>query len=829
MNHQGRGRIWLRSLIAGAAAFGLVFIASVSLATGASADDSSAVTVAARDSGQDPNWASSPMPNLRVKVSQTRNLLAQAITIDWSGAPGGSTRPSGQTGGESYLQIMQCWGNVKMSDGTLGPDRTTCQFGGFLTPGATRDLIRDSPSDVDPADRLYTTTGASEHPYTGIPFKAAVIDPDTGANTVIEKVDAQGRQIAGVDLNTNQFFTKYTTNEIPWAGSAADGTGSITFETQTALQAPGLGCGASESGAAASGTGKPCWLVIVPRGSGTNTRSPLFADVWQHRLAVRLDFQPVGEHCAIGAVEQQLAGSELASDAVSSWQPALCGAAGGNAYTLLTTTDADAAASANTMPDAPLALTSGALETSGGATDNLTYAPIALTGVAVTFAIDQFPSSNAPAQAQARARQPLTSMNLTPRLLAKLLTSSYTGSLPTNALYLAGNPRNLLFDPDFLAINDAVWRDQAIVSASVSDLMVTQGRSGYAEAIWKYILADADARAFLSGTPDEWGMKVNPYASTDATVNPNGSPLDLPRSDFPKVDPSELYSGQPQALNSVTWRPFISDLASGAYLTLRGDGVTLGDWDPTAQPPRYTKNPRKLVGERSVIALTDTSAASRYSTVTAALRNPAGSYVTPTAAALSAAAAVMTPVPGQPQVVSFDASSRAAADRTSADAMSAYPLAIPVYAATNVAVNSASVRKGYSRFVHYAVSDGQTPGAQEGQLPAGYAPLPQSWRMQALDASEKIADGGVAPAAAAAAASAPAAAVPKPAAAAAAPAPAAARADPAASGVSAKALSSGSTPADPDLGPLSSALPLSVLAGVAAAGAVPFVGRLRRP
>lgn len=819
--------MWLRSAIAGVAAFGLVFAASTALAAVASADDSSALTVTARDKGQDPDWATSPMPNLRVTVSQTRNLLAQAITIDWSGAPGGSTRPSGQTGGENYLQIMQCWGNVKMADGTLGPDRTTCQFGGFLTPGATRDGNRGSVSEVAGADRLYTYVGQGglDVPYTGIPFKAAVIDPDTGANTMIEKIDAEGKKIPGADLNTNQFFTKYTTNEIPWAGSAADGTGSITFETQTALQAPGLGCGTAQTGTGGAITGQPCWLVVVPRGAGTNIESPLFADVWKHRLAVRLDFQPVGEHCAIGAVERQLAGSELASDAVSSWQPSLCGAQGGSAYTLLTTTDSDAAAAANTMPDAPLALTSGALDTSSGATDNLTYAPIALTGVAVTFAIDQFPSSSAPAQAQERARQPMTSMNLTPRLLAKLLTSSYTGSLPANAPYLAGNPRNVLFDPDFLEINDAAWRDQAIVSASVSDLMVTQGRSGYAEAIWKYILADADARAFLAGTPDKWGMKVNPYAATDAAVNPNGSPLDLPRADFPKVDPTELYSGEPQALNSVTWRPFISDLASGAYLTLRGDGLTLGDWDPNAQPPRYTKNPRRLVGERSVLALTDTAAAERYSTVTAALRNPAGAFVAPTTDALSAAAAAMTPVAAQPQVLSFDSSSEQARA-----ARSAYPLAIPVYAATNAGVNSADVRKSYAQFVRYAVSDGQTPGLQQGQLPPGYAPLPQGWRIQALNASEQIASGGVAPSApavsgasttaprsAAAAAAAPAAVAP------------ATPANPTAKGAAAGALSSGSTPADPDLGPLSSALPLSVLAGVAAAGAVPFVGRLRRP
>lgn len=821
MRRTGRVRGWMRSSIAGTTAFVIVFAAAIASAGTAQAADSSRVTVTASE--QDTDIETAPLPDLAITVSQTAELTAQAITVSWTGGKA-STLPSSQNGGENYLQIMQCWGSVTEADGKAGPDRTTCQFGGFSTTnaGASRDQFLASAEDIADEDAAYSYVGSSlfDPSYTGIPFRAV---SGTEVNAVVD-----GRRVPGVNLNTNEFFSAYTTNEVPWAGSGADGTGSITFETQTTLASPGLGCGAVVT--AEDGTASPrgCWLVVVPRGTGTNTASPLFWDQWKHRIAVPLGFQPVGQHCAIGAEERQLAGTELIADAVSSWQPTLCSAADGDAYTLLTTTDVDAAGTANTLADAPLSFTSRPIDTSDGTVDNLTYAPVALTGVSVTFAIDRFPSADSSEQAQAAARQPFTEMNLTPRLLAKLLTSSYTDALPADAdtSHLAGNARNLLYDPEFREINDAEWAEQAIVNPAVADLMVPQGRSGYARAIWTYILADQDARDFLAGKADPWGMSVNPYASTDPSINPTGTGLELPRDDFPKVDPSEAYSGEARVLNSVTWRPYTNDLASGAYYVLRGDGLTLGDWDPISIPAKWTRKPRNLVGERKVLALTDTSGSSRYQTVTAALRNPAGAYVRPTTDALTAAAAAMSATTVQPQVREFDPTSDAARS-----ASTAYPLTLPVYAATNAALGSTDVRTAYSAFISYAATTGQTPGVEQGRLPEGYAPMPQGWRDQALAAAAKIAAGvaDAPPPPTTPAAAQPPSTTPRAAAAVVAPVAAAAGAsNPSATGAATGALSGGATPDDPEFGALGSALPLSAAAGLLAAGAAPFVGRLRR-
>ena len=259
--------------------------------------------------------------------------------------------PNQQTGGENFLQVAQCWGDEAGSNGTR-PDRTTCQYGGFNLPGATRYSNRGSDTEVSAEDSAYNAVGAGwwEPSMTAIPFKSA-----TGV-TIASVVD--GKRVPDApDLDSNEFFTKYTTNEVTWAGSGADGSGSVSFELQTVQQAPGLGCGTPVT-TGTTVTGKPCWLVVIPRGSTDasgvgNTQSGLLWETWKHHLAFKLNFKPTGVHCAIGAAERQLSGSELISGAVGQWQPKLCNSANGAVYSLLTGPESDAALAANGTTTAP--------------------------------------------------------------------------------------------------------------------------------------------------------------------------------------------------------------------------------------------------------------------------------------------------------------------------------------------------------------------------------------------------------------------------------------------------------------------------------------------
>jgi hypothetical protein len=159
-------------------------------------------------------------------------------------------------------------------------------------------------------------------------------------------------------------------------------------------------------------------------------------------------------------------------------------------------------------------------------------------------------------------------------------------------------------------------------------------------------------------------------------------------------------------------------------------------------------------------------------------------------------------------------------------------LTMPVYAGVNPLQTDADLRAAYAGFIRYAVRDGQVPGFGAGQLPQGFAPLPQAWVDQAMVSANAI-EQGISPLSLVAGTTViPSASngivsprfsptsvsedvnVPDP--------------NPSATGVASGALVGKPTPADPLLGPVAAAVPAGLLSGFGAAAAVPLLGRLRR-
>lgn len=837
-NHRAHDRTLVRAvatgLVVGLATTALLGFGGTGFSSAQAADSAnSSVTVTAKD--QDPDAKNAPFPDLAVTVSQTENLMSQGILVSWTGGIH-STVPSGDSnGGANFLQLAQCWGDDPLNPGQ--PDRTTCQYGAFRTAGSARDNFVRNDSVVAAEDQQFTSpsNGMANPTYTSIPFRSATGKTISSIGENHEKLD--------VDVNTNEFFTQYTSNEVKWAGSGSAGTGATRFEVQTAIQSPGLGCGAPIAQSDGTTAPQSCWLVAIPRGTADSgassiTKSGLFWDSWKHRIAIKLDFKPLGLTCPIGAAERQITGSALVAGAVSSWQPTLCGSTGGAVYTISTGAESDALQTSLTQQSAPLALTTRA--STSELTDSLAYAPISLTGLSIGFAIDRepMPDDKTPESVTDQAGTAFSEIKLTPRLIAKLLTNSYLDSLPTfadkahlgfvSAADPGHNARNLVLDPDFRAINDPEWDYESLVSPSLADLLVPQGRSDAAWQLWRYVLSDPEAVDFLAGKKDPWNMVVNPWTTTDATTNLSKSAFVLPREDFPKADPTEQAGGSDGSLpiNVVSWRPYTNDLDQAGYLTLRGDGQVLGLWDPTSSPAKYSKLQRYLPGKQRVLSLTDTASAARYQVVSASLKNASGAFVAPTTDSLTAAAAAMTPVAGQPQVYEYDPAGTAAAA-----APTAYPLAMPVYAAANPRSTDAAARADYATFIRYAATEGQKPGTDPGTLPAGYAPIPPGWRDQALAAANVIQSGGVTPTSKPTVApvatpsggnggnpssngspTTPSAVPPT---------------NPSATGAGAAVLGA-ETPADPDTGGLAAAIPIGGASGLAAAAAVPLLSRIRR-
>jgi len=230
------------------------------------------------------------------------------------------------------------------------------------------------------------------------------------------------------------------------------------------------------------------------------------------------------------------------------------------------------------------------------------------------------------------------------------------------------------------------------------------------------------------------------------------------------------------------------------------------------------------------MGLTTTAAAAKYQVFTANLKNPAGQFVAPTTDSMSAAAAAMTVDTTQPQVVAFDPTSAQAKAATGA-----YPLTVPVYAATNPAGGDAASRAAATALIRYAVGDGQSVGTGLGQLPPGYAPIPAAWRTQALAAADAITAGSTptptptattpsAPTGAAPSSQLPTSTVPTASPTAGAPTP---TPTPTPTGPPPPVLGA-ATPDDTGTGALGAAVPISAGGGLLAALAVPFVRRPRR-
>ena len=81
------------------------------------------------------------------------------------------------------------------------------------------------------------------------------------------------------------------------------------------------------------------------------------------------------------------------------------------------------------------------------------YSPLAISGLAIGFNVERIPLPNAGAAFDDVRGQRIARLNLTPRLVAKLLTQSYRAAVtyvskaPTYT-WLPGNPLDLALDPD---------------------------------------------------------------------------------------------------------------------------------------------------------------------------------------------------------------------------------------------------------------------------------------------------------------------------------------------------------------------------------------------
>ncbi|MFC0532545.1 hypothetical protein [Phytohabitans kaempferiae] len=703
---------------------------------------------------------------LAVTVSKTRDLSNEAIVVSWTGA-----RPTPRRMlGVDYLQLMQCWG-----DPAAANFRETCQFGmdldrPFLPGGAVsvdavnsgrRALITTPPDpDYPVPDPQEPLEGARMVPFLSVTGERSKDGSPAQPYGRIELSGGTSREETDVDV-MGRYAAKETTNEYPYALTGGDGTGRVVFEVQNDQFAPHLGCGAAV--ATPTGTGpRPCSLVIVPRGfhhpytgadvSGTSAihGSPFAPAVWQHRIVVPLEFNPVEGSCPLDRSERRTAGTEVIAEAITSWQPAICSgegpvigysAIGDFEATFQVTNPAENAPGLVYSPE-PVTATSPAY----------LHAPVAVSGTVVALNIDyniidpqHVSGEPTPEEIERLRALAVSGLKLTPRLMAKLLTQSYRRDAmgPVGQAGRA-NPASIRVDNEFLTLNPEFryWpREEA---ATLDGLMVTVGSSTAARDLWRWILADPEAKAWLDGTPDEDGMVVNENYRGVFTPTPET---------FPKADPRCVANlggdGVEYQLCGLERFPYMGTMAEAALQTLRANAKvkeTLlrpqpGEVAPWLDDPqyRYLELPRKTPGARFAMSVTDSSAAARYGLYAAQLckpkRDTSGALVmpddcrSPSTAAMSAALATAS-ASGVEGVDVIDPAKAWAAP-------GAYPLTTITYAIGDTS-DPADARRDYARLLRYAAGPGQAPGQADGQLPDGYLPLPAAMRERTLDTADRL-------------------------------------------------------------------------------------------
>jgi len=711
--------------------------------------------------------------NLKVTVSQTQDITQQGLTVTWSGGEPTidfNARPAGD-----FLQMMECYG-----DSSSGPSPQDCEFGSQGILGtATNDSIGTRQGDLCVAGSAPSVDNPPSS-LNGDPAQSGCDpgEPVQGASAPdIDPASPQDYSIPFVPVtvpsspvysqaDTSQYFNEFDTNEVQEAVTGADGTGELQFETLTATQAPGLGCGSLET----NGQTQNCWLVIVPRGefepngfqispatNGTASlfSSPLSASNWAMRIQIHLDYAPVQAFCPLGTQEIETVGTQVVARAVQSWQLALNAAAnctkiyGYSAVPEATSTQqlslpgSGVGLGFTTIPIGSEAARDGTPATT---LPPILYAPVAVTADGFGFNINE----TAPAGSTQTSGYITTPIKLTPELLAKSLTQVYRTDLPDyyppagsqfqGPAWSTSNPPNLSKDPQFEQLNPEV----PVNAGGNGPLapLITEDHSALNQQIWQWVDADSASSAWLNvGTND---------ATNSVTADPDYTAVTPQLGTAPGIDSfPRAYSGcldlglstslpQKEELKcTLDLLPYVNNYDQAASDVVTGDDPSVAGWDsqalaPDGTPGWWDKTGVEPVGEIFVWGIADTPDLAADGLIDAQLCSDSGTNcVGPSTASLTAALDSAKPdSAGLLQVNPADPGA------------GGYPLTQVTYAAVPTNQPAAALNN-YADLIAYAVGAGQTPGVAPGDLPPGYLPLTSSLKTQALAVVAKLrADAG---------------------------------------------------------------------------------------
>jgi hypothetical protein len=659
--------------------------------------------------------------DVTVKVDHTLNLRGrERLQISWSGAVGTSaqaTNPYGATGltQEYPMVIMECRGTPD----TVKPE--TCY---------TSSISQRSAGTFDADAAIWRRDPA----WTG---GTAPTDPcKTPHNYTVPFVAASGKKFG---YCTDQDVAPESLLPAELLGyTSKEGTGAASFEVRTDVENESLGCSHTTA----------CSLVVVPI-MGTSCDAPNGDDLqfsycaahrtypagtaygefegtpavkgnywwtasqWKNRITVPLTFALPANTCDLLDKRQPVGfyGSELLAQASLQWSPAYC--LDQKRFKYQHNQMGDASGFDLMLHDqAAGALVSSAHD--AGAV-KVAYAPTAVTGFGIGYVVDRpaYDENGAP-----QVGGEIHSLRLTARLLAKLLTQSYTGNaVGAQHPGIEQNPVSINADPEFQKLNPDAPRVGRIEGAALLSLSEA---SDTVQQLTDYIAHDRDAMAFIGGAKDPYGMVVNPSYKGYKLPTPTWELKDsfVGNTDCWKANPSPFFSLMAAPVSRMyTITQALIDAQPNIQTRCEEQVNAATKW-------KLGKIDRQGYGNRFMLGLVNLGDAERYGIDVAKLETSDGTFVAPTATSEAAAVALMK----QKSALQPFTLDQAAVKRSA----TAYPGTMVVYTAAKTCALKADVADHVSRFVRIATTEGQTPGSGNGRLPDGFLPIVKAGPTKAL-------------------------------------------------------------------------------------------------
>jgi hypothetical protein len=699
----------------------------------------------------DANGATSTTNCFQLTVDKHTDLQDhERITVSWSGAHvtgGRSLNPYGETGlpQEYPLMLMECRGvdpkdypsgHVPKGAEEVSPE--TCW---------TNTYFQRSNS-ASPGQGIWEQDASSGDDVTHIQgIDPSLIKPEDGCN-LNDQADYDitpfqayhdkgnghtGKVYPGCSSASMPPEATVSSVSIPnevYAFTDTNGSGTFPFEVRTSLENRSLGCSSTvpctleaipidgincdnpDPTAACNQTGALAPGQVNVGQAPQDAVAPAFwssASNWDRRVPVPLGFSPPASVCSIAKAGAPVPfyGSELLDQAALQWIPAYC--LNKNRFNWQDNVNPDDAAF-QLMQSGEAA--AAEVSARGPGDKGIGYAPTAATGWAIAFDVDK--AGNSGQQ---------MSINLTPLLLAKLLTESYPGSTAVAQAHpgFKDNPLSLNLDPDFYKINPGL--DRTHWSEAAATLLATSTTSAVMSELTSYIAADPQAMAFLDGRPEHDGLYT-------MRVNPAYQHISLPVDSWPQSDTWQFRAAPNSCLKAQgkvmpPYMPLIANPVSSMQLVAQ---ALLYNW-PNVQtgctgtgtendPFQLGRIAPQGVGNRFMLGLVTLGDAHRYGLTTAKLQSSPGHFVGADPAGIQAALAHAA---SASRLRPF-----ALTQKEIRTARNAYPGTMVVYTAAKTYGLQPSTAADVAQFIRVSSTQGQVPGRGNGQLAAGYVPIKSS-------------------------------------------------------------------------------------------------------